>query len=341
MNRKVVAGVVFVLSSVVCALVKRKADRSYLRDAAADQVQAEKCTDDLVAYTKAVNQVGLRSQVLEREKKQLKEQFAEWKKAEGIEKKKKNLYSAEDKALKEFKKTFGYQEALDKLETEKQESLDAFRTSIDYDDKIEELNEAIKDAEKKWEDQSKLFSSADDGISETANKLKHAAEDAKDAAVKKAKEQIAELEKNLDAETDIWDKKIQKTKREYEEKINREKNRLHEKTAKAINKLDEECDQAYQDLCHDIQNKRTDDEFEAITFYDDNCKLIETHDRIDELKALEIFQNTPAHERLAWWFKEHHWGKAVVLGTGMLPALAVGFLVSEYFAFLLKIVRAM
>lgn len=341
MNKKFIAGVVFILSSAVCAIIKTKADHQYLTEKAAQIVQDEKSTDDILAYNRAVDQISLKEEVLTREKKQLKDAFAAWKKEHNVDRRKKDIYLQEDKALKEFKKTFGYEESLEKLNREKQESIDAFKTSINYDEKLDELKEAIKDAESKWEDQQKLFSSADDDISDTANKLKHAAEDAKDAAVKKAKEQISEMEKQLKAEEDVWEKKIQKTRRDFEEKVNREKNRLHDKATKSISNLDAECDSAYKDLTSDIQGKRTDEEFDAITFYEDNCKLVKTHDEIDELRALDIFHNTPTSERLAWWLTEHKWPKACVAGGGLIPVVAVDFLIYRYIRFLLSILRSM
>ena len=341
MNHKFIAGVIFTLSTGVCVLLKRKADKQYLNKKAVDIVQDEKSTEDLVAYRDAIEAIVLRDHTLKTEKDKIKTTFDEWKKTNRIDQQKKDLYLQEDAALKEFKSTFGYSEALSDLNRQKQEALDAFKTSIDYDEKIEALKNEIEAAKKKWESQQSLFASTDDDISDTVSKVKHAAEDAKDAAIKKAKEQISNLEKQLETETSIWDKKIQKTKREYEEKINREKNRLHEKTKKRIADLDESVDKAHADIVDKIQADRSEKAVDAITFYEDNCKLIETHDRIDELRALEIYHNTSSIERIAWWFNEHKWPKWSVAGLGFTPLLAAEWLLSCYGRFVIDILKAM
>lgn len=341
MNRKVIAAAFFTLSTIACALIKQKANRQYLNEKAAEIVQDEKCQDDILAYNAAKEAISTRDAVLKREKSELKTLFDAWKKENRIEQRKKELYFAEDQAIREFKDTFGYDEAILDLEQKKQESIDAFKTSIDFDEKLDELKEAITDAEKKWKEQESLFASTDDSLSEVASKLKHAAEDAKDATIKAAKEKISELEKKLEAEENVWDKKIQKTRREYEEKINSEKNRLSAKTKKALSGIDEEVDLAYKDLTHQIQEKRTDEEFDAVTFYEDNRKLVKTHDDIDSLKAYDIFQNTPLPERLAWWFTEHKWPKWSVVGGGIIPVVAIDLLIFDYCKFLTSIVKAM
>lgn len=341
MNKNLIAVTTFILSSVVCLIVKKKADAQFLSEKAADLVQAEKSTADISAYEEAKKAVALRNDLLAEEKKILAEQFAAWKKEKRIDAKKKDIYSQENRAIEDFKKTFGYKEAISELNQRKDESLEAFRISIDYDNRIEELEDVIKKAEEKWEEQKALFELADDDISDTATKLRHAAEDVKNNAVKQAKEEIAELKKKLDAEKDIWDKKLQKTTREYEEKIAREKTRLHGKAENALSDIDRECDQAYHELENKLHDTRTDAQSDAVAFYEDNKKLIKTHDEIDKLSALDIFQNTPIQERLAWWFNKHGWPKWLVAVVGMVPVIALNCLTSAYTDILVKTVKAM
>ena len=341
MNRKLIAGAAFILSSVVCYVVKKRADKQYLEQKAADMVQEAKTKSDILAYEDALTAIDLHDKLVAQEKKTLTEQFAAWKKEKKIDQKKKELYSQESRAIEDFKKTFGYTEAIEELKKRKNESLDAFKISVDYDSKIEELQDAIEQADHKWEQQKAMFELADDDISETASKLRHAAEDARDAAVKQAKAKIKELEDKLAAETAEWDKKIQKTTREYEEKIAREKTRLHDKVQNGLNSIDQECDQAYRDISDQIRDSRTEVESDAMAFYEDNKHLVKTQDEIDQLAALDIFQNTPLPERLAWWFTEHKWPKWTVALVGFLPALAANYLITEYTNFLVKVMKAM
>lgn len=341
MNKKVVIGIILSVSSAVCAAIKLRADRQYKAEVCPELVAKEKCQDDILAYETAKKEIKLCKEVLAREKKELKSSFESWKKENQIDRRKGALYFAEDEAIKDFKSHLGYDDAISQLEQKKQESIDAFKSSIGFDEKISSLKEEISAAEKKWKDQESLFASADDNISEMASKLKHAAEDAKDAAVKKAKEQIAELEKSLKSEEDTWEKKIQQTRREYEEKINGERNRLKAKTRESLSDIDAETDRAYKDISRGIQQKRTDEEYNAVNFLDDNEKLIQTHDDIDRAKAMEFFYESTTTERLAWWFNAHKFPKWGVVVLGFTPVAAAEWFLACYAKFILGIVKAM
>lgn len=341
MNKNLISLAVLIISSAACIIVGRNANKQFLNKKAVDI--AKSCTDDddILDYEEAKKAIELFKETKKAEDKLLADRFAYWKKANRIEQRRKEFYISEDEELKKFRDDLGYGEALAQINRDKEDSISAFKESIGYDGKIDELKAAISEAESKWKEQEKLFSAADDDISETASKLRHAAEDSKDAAVKRAKEQIADLEAKVKDEETTWDNKIQQTKRSYEEKIYREKRRLNEKTERDIRELDAEVKSAKQDIIHEIQSGRSHEAQKAVDYHSDNLKTVETYEKMIDTLARDISFKTNLSHKIGWWLSENKIPKWLVAVVGFTPVAAIELLLVSYAKFMRDILWSM
>lgn len=341
MNIKLISEISMAGFAVAFNVIKYAAEAKFERTRAMELAIAENSSDDILRYEKAKHDLSVCNDVGKREKKQINEAINEYKKNSGFDSKKANFYKNADKAIEDFKASLKYDEKLLDIEKDMEDSIDAFKASVNYDDTIEALDKEISEATEKWEAQEKLFSSADDNISEMALKLKHAAEDAKNETIKKAKEKKDILEKQLDAEKERFEKKKRESIRSMEEKIAKEKRRLGEKTNKSISDLEKQLEQEKDRIVNDIQSRRTPDESDCLMMAKENEELIRVQDANNKSRSLDICNETPQAEQLAWWLKEHKWTKGSVIFVGFLPLFPAGYLVYRYGKFVLDVARRM
>lgn len=339
MNIKLIAEVSTL--GFMCALktINILAERKFERTRALELAVAENSSEELAKYMKAKEDLDLRDSVLARERKAFQEACHEYKKKTRFDKTKAELYSEVDVSLKNFKDSMGYSDRLAEIKKDAEDAISAFKASVNYDASIDALDREIEAANKKWEAQEKLFASTDDAISDTALKLKHAAEDAKNDAIRKAKEQKDILEKQLANEQAKFDAQTKSAVREMEEKIAKEKRRLSELAEKRVNELEHKYDEFKEKTLADIQATRTEVEADSILMANDNEELVSIQDSNDYSRSLEITADTPAAERLGWWLKEHHWNKTGVAIIGALPVIPAGYLAYRYGKFVLDVMK--
>lgn len=339
MNAIVISELAMAGLGVTFKIVKILADRKFEDVRALELAVAENSSEDLAKYMKAKNDILIKNQVLAREKKALNEAVKDYKRNTGFDAKRNGFYADATHALDEFKASLDYDAKLMEIEKEMEDSITAFKKSVNYDDSIELLDKEIEKAIEDYKAQEKIFESAPDSISETTMKLKHAAEDAKNATVKAAKEKKDILEKQLASEQERFAKKKRDSIRSMEEKIAKEKRRLDDKTMRSVNDLDRELDEAKSKMLHDIQAMRTEEEADCILMANDNQDLVDVQDCNDAIRAADIAVDTPAAERMAWWLKEHHWTKGSVLFVGSLPLVPAGYLVYRYGKFVISVAK--
>lgn len=339
MNSKLIAEVSTL--GFMCALktVNFLAERKFEKLRAMELAVAENSSEELAKYMAAKESLDLRDSVLARERKAFQEACKDYKKKTRFDASKAELYSEVDVSLKNFKESMGYNERLSELKRDAEDAISAFKASVNYDTVMDSLDKEIEAANKKWEAQEKLFASTDDDISDTALKLKHAAEDAKNDTIRKAKEQKDILKKQLENEQARFDEKTKATVREMEEKIAKEKRRLGELAEKRVNELERKYDEFKDKTLADIQATRTEAEADCVLMANDNEELVAIQDSNDYSRALEITADTPAAERLGWWLKEHHWNKTSVAIVGSLPVIPAGYLAYRYGKFVLDVMK--
>lgn len=339
MNIKLIAEVSTL--GFMCALktVNFLAERKFEKLRAMELAVAENSSEELAKYMAAKESLDLRDSVLAREKKAFQEACKDYKKRTRFDASKAELYSEVDVSLKNFRDSIGYQERMAEIQKDMEDSIAAFKASVNYDSSIEVLDKEIEAANKKWEAQEKLFASTDDDISDTALKLKHAAEDAKNDTIRKAKEQKDILEQQLNREKATYEAKRKAAVREMEEKVAKEKRRLSDLAEKRVNELERKYDEFKEQALTDIQATRTEAESDCILMANDNEELVAVQDSNDYSRALEITADTPAAERLGWWLKEHHWNKTSVAIVGALPVIPTGYLAYRYGKFVLDVMK--
>lgn len=339
MNLKLIAEVTTLGFACALKTVNFLAERKFEKLRAMELAVAENSSEELAKYMAAKESLDLRDSVLARERKAFQEACKDYKKKTRFDASKAELYSEVDVSLKNFKESMGYNDRLAELKRDAEDAITAFKASVNYDSVMDSLDKEIEAANKKWEAQEKLFSSTDDDISDTALKLKHAAEDAKNDTIRKAKEQKDILKKQLENEQARFDEKTKAAVREMEEKIAKEKRRLSDLAEKRVNELERKYDEFKDKTLADIQATRTETEADCILMANDNEELVAVQDSNDYSRALEITADTPAAERLGWWLKEHHWNKTSVAIVGALPVIPAGYLAYRYGKFVLDVMK--
>lgn len=339
MNLKLIAEVTTLGFACALKTVNFLAERKFEKLRAMELAVAENSSEELAKYMAAKENLDLRDSVLARERKAFQEACKDYKKKTRFDASKAELYSEVDVSLKNFKESMGYNDRLAELKRDAEDAITAFKASVNYDSVMDSLDKEIEAANKKWEAQEKLFSNTDDDISDTALKLKHAAEDAKNDTIRKAKEQKDILKKQLENEQARFDEKTKAAVREMEEKIAKEKRRLSDLAEKRVNELERKYDEFKDKTLADIQATRTEAEADCILMANDNEELVAVQDSNDYSRALEITADTPAAERLGWWLKEHHWNKTGVAIVGALPVIPAGYLAYRYGKFVLDVMK--
>lgn len=337
MNMKLVSELAMLGFFATFKLVGDYADSRFESKRALDMAVAEHTSEDIEKYVKAKHDIEVKKAVLSREKKGIAEALASYKQTSGFASKKNHLYSEGEKALQEFKANLGYEDKLLSIEQDMEDSISAFKASVNYDDVVEGLDKEIADATEKWEAQEKLCELADDNISDTALKLRHAAEEAKNETIKKATEKKNALEAQLAAEKEKFEKKKRESIRSMEEKIAKEKRRIDEKTSKAVTDLEKDLEDAKSRITADIQAKRTEEEADCVLMAQDNEEFVRVQDTNDRTRASAIAAETPQAERLAWWLKSHGWTKGGVIFVGSLPIIPAGYLIYRYGKFVFSV----
>ena len=188
-------------------LAKILAGKKFEKIRAMEMAVSETSSETLAKYAKAKADLDIRDKVMAKEAAELNNAIREYKRTSGFDHKKNEFYLDAKRSLDDFKSSMHYDDILAEIQKDAEDSISAFKASVDYDNTIETLEKEISDAKSKLEAQEKLFANADDDISETAMKLKHAAEDAKNEAIKKATEKKSGLEKQLKTETERFEKK--------------------------------------------------------------------------------------------------------------------------------------
>lgn len=341
MNIQLISEITLFSFAIAYKALNYAANLKFEKTRAMELAVAENSTDDILRYEQAKHDLAVCNTVTKREKKDLAEAIKQYKKDTGFDSKKSGFYRNAEKAVADFKSSLKYDETLSDIQKDMEDSIAAFKASVDYDETIEALDAEIAEATKKWEAQEKLYSTADDNVSEMALKLKHAAEDAKNETIKKAREKKSALEKQLETEKERFEKKKRESVRSMEEKIAKEKRRLDEKTNKSINALEKDLDDAKNRMAKDIQARRTPEESDCIVMAKENEELIRVQDSNNQARALEITNDTSNAEQFAWWLKEHKWSKGGVIFAGFLPFIPAGYLAYRYSKFILNVAKFM
>ena len=327
----------FEIGAIVLNVVARRHAKKRSKTLAVEARTPEQAA----AFEEATKRCDIFKAMSEREKKEQDSMVKAWKMSKEYEARKSQILKATDDGLNEFKTQLGYFDKIDEFDEEFEAGLEAFKKTIDYDSTKQKLEEAIKEAEKHYENQKAAFDVAGDDISETTMKLRHAAEEAKVTKVKECKEKIAALDKQVEEETDKLRKvKLDKTKT-LEEKVAKEEIRLGKKQDHDLDKLNRELDNAKLDIQKQIQKERSSDEIAAVTAHEDDIRLINEQKKIDAEVADDIFKSSPGEEDVAEYLKSKKVPRWVVGVVAAIPFACVEYLCYTYVKYVVGVIRRM
>ena len=339
MNLKMIAGVTLGVFNVGFLVLKGAANR-HAKKRAMEMAVAGRTEEQAQNILKAKERCDIFRDLKNREEKDFDLKLKEWKNVNSFELRKKEIINGLDSSIEEFKDKIGYFDKLEEIDDEFDANLEAFKKSIDYESAKEKLEKVIEEAKSKFEKQQELCGSFDD-ISDTAVKLKHAAEEAMTTTINETKQKIKALETQLETETDKLTKVKTEKIRSLEEKVSKEKIRLDKKQDKDLEKLNRELDEATNDIRKKIQKARTSEENYALSSHEEDIRFLREQKTMDKEAANDILEATPNHERIAGYLREKKIPKAAAYIVGMIPVVAVQLLCLEYIGFLRNIIGAM
>lgn len=322
------------------AVLDYAANRHARARAAVDAVEcrSEELKD---AFEKAQKRCDIFKECMEKEEKDLAEKLKDWKTANSFERKKNDIVNSIQTGLESFKEQIGYSKQIESFEEDFDSALEAFKKSIDFDTAKSSLEDTVREAKLHYERQKVALDIAGDDISDTAMKLRHAAEESMNATVKEANLKLQALEKKVKDETDRLNRIKTEKVRTLEEKVAKEKIRLDKASDKEIEKLNTDLDKAKEDISKKILKARTKDQENAMALHEDDIQTIRLQKEADEKLADEILKTRPNYSRIASFLKSKKIPKAVVVMVSVLPLIPVGYLVEEYILFIMKVVQEM
>ena len=297
--------------------------------------------EQVEAFTEARKRCDIYKAMSDREQKEVNHRIKDWKEAHEYNKRQADIMNAVEDGLDEFKAQIGYSEKMAEVDEKFEAGIESFKKSIDYDSIKDKMTETIEEAKKHYEQQKAAFDLAGDDISETTMKLRHAAEEAMESKVKEAKEKIAALDKQLEAETDKLKKVKTESVRGLEEKVSAEKIRLSKKQANDLEKLDIDLENAKNDISKKVRKNRTNSEVTASASHEEDVRLIREQKELDSRMANDIFEKTPKNVRIAEYLKAKKFPKWGVYILALLPAIPVGVLAYNYCSFVGSVLNAM
>jgi len=308
--------------------------------AAADAVE---CRPDNAkkAFEDAEKRCDIFKKCVEKEEKDLANKLKDWRVANDFESRKNAVVNSVQEGLEAFKNQIGYSDQLESFEDDLTSALEAFKKSIDFDAMKSSLEDTVRDAKLHYERQKVAFDIAGDDISDTAMKLRHAAEESMNATVKEANLKLQALEKQVKDETDRLTRIKTEKIRALEEKIAKEKIFLDKNSDKEMQKLEQELEKAKDDISAKLRKSRTREQADAANMHEDDIQTIRLQKEADADLAADILKTRPNYERIGAYLKSKKVPKAVVVAVAALPLVPVGYLVEEYILFVIKVVQGM
>ena len=293
------------------------------------------------AFEKAEKRCDIFKTCMEKEEKDIANKLKDWRIANDFERRKSDLVNSIQTGLESFKEQIGYSDQIESFTDDFNSALEAFKTSLDYDSVKRSLENSVREAKLHYERQKVAFDVAGDDISDTAMKLRHAAEESMNATVKEANLKLQALEKQVKDETERLTKIRTEKVRALEEKVAKEKIRLDKASDKEIERLNQELEKAKDDISKKVLKLRSKEQMDAAAMHEDDVRTIRLQKEADADLAADILKTRPNYERIGAFLKAKKVPKAVVASVAVLPLIPVGYLVFEYGAFIMKVIQGM
>lgn len=293
------------------------------------------------AFKQAQERCDIFKKCVEKEEKDLANKLKDWRVANDFERRKNDLVNSIQTGLDSFKEQIGYSDQIESFTEDFDSALEAFKASIDYDSVKRSLEDSVREAKLHYERQKVAFDIAGDDISDTAMKLRHAAEESMNTTVKEANLKLQALEKQVKDETERLTKIRTDQVRTLEEKVAKEKIRLDKASDKEIEKLNKEFEKAKDDISKKLLKLRSKEQMDAVAMHEDDVRTIRLQKEADADLAADILKTRPNYERIGAYLVSKKVPKPVVVIVAALPLIPVGYLVFEYGEFVWKVVKGM
>lgn len=291
----------------------------------------------------ANSKIKLCDELNKRENKEINDQTNAWKKLNNYENRKREIHRAAENELVEFKDSISYYDKKQAIIDEAEDELQAFKESIDYDYEVKSREKIIDDAKNLYKKKCKVYDtySDDADTAEDAATMKAKAKAVMDESIKDAKAEINEFKSKAEAEKNKINRKKQADLRELESELQATKTRLNKQEAEQIAAIEKEYEDAKNDIRESVYLKRTEDEIKALETYDQCKERLNDQKITDADKAMDIYNNTPTHEKMAAFLKKSKCPKWFVGLIAVLPMVPAGYLIEQYCAFVFKTIKAM
>ena len=342
MNKSGIALIIIGACNLIGQIIKVSAN-DYAKERAKKDASDSVTEEEKYILDEAKKRCESYSKIMDRESKELQKELKTWKTNNNYDSRKIDILNASKQELNDFKAEIEYSENIQKLERNLKAGIKSFKDSINYDDEKTALEEIIEEAEDHYESLTEVFDIGedDDDISEVTMKLRHAAEEVKNAKVKEAKSKLKALDKKLSDETERLTKIKDQKVRSLEETVKSEKLRLDDKATEKINSLNSEKDSAKSDIFKGILDKRTESEKQIIESHNDDVQLIRQQKDHEVTLAKDILKNKPQSQKIGEYLTSQDIPKWVVAFCGAIPLVPVGYLVYRYSNFMRNVLKAM
>ena len=342
MNWKMISVGSLSIFAIVLQMIDAAANRRLSLDAGEKAVTMHSA-ETQSALDDAQKKIDLVNNLNKREAKELNDRTNSWKKLNNYESRKRDIHRSSMAELEEFKDSIDYYGKKQNIVDAADDELLAFKESIDYDYEIKAKETIISDAKNRYKKQCKLYDIAanDENMSDDVSTLKNKAKEAMDDTVKTTKAEIQELKNKVDSELNKINRKKQSELRELELELQSTKTRLQKQEEEAIKAVDEEYKAAKDAIRSEIDAKRTEEELTALSEYEQSKDRLNDQSSTDASVALDIYNNTPRHEKFAGYLRSIKCPRWFAALCGTLPLIPAGFLIFSYGKFVVKTVAAM
>ena len=291
----------------------------------------------------ANNKISLVDALNKRENKEIQDEINSWKRLNNFESRKREVHRLCENEMVEFKDSINYYDKKQSIIDAADDELQAFKESIDFDYEVKTREKIIDEAKSLYKKKCKLYdvAASDDSVSEDAGALKAKAKSAMDETVKDTKSEINELKNKVEAEKNKINRKKQNELRALEYELQSTKTRLNKQETEQINAIEKEFENAKKDIRQRVIAKRTDDEISALSEYDKFKDRLSDQKIADADCAMDIYNNTPAYNKIAAYLKSIKCPKWFVGLVGILPMVPAGYLFFGYAKFVMQTISAM
>ena len=291
----------------------------------------------------ANSKIELVDELNKRENKEIQEEISKWRKLNNYESRQREIHRATENEMLEFKGSIDYYNRKQSILDAADDKLTAVKESMDYDYEIKKFEKSIEEAKSLCKKKCRLYDIAanDESVSEDVDSMKNKAKAVRDETIKEAKDGIKELKNKIESESNKINREKQAELRDLEYELQSTRTRLNKQETEKSDALNKEYCDAKDAIREQVIAKRTEEEIAALSDYDQYKERLNDQKIADADQAMDIYNNTPSHEKIASYLKSSHCPRWFAGIVGTLPMIPAGYLFFSYGRFVYRTLRAM